>query len=231
MKNYKSINFSKLNLVLLLILTFPIFAADYEIKIPDDIELDEEDYSFEQETRLEYGVVEAYLYKALMKMVQDNNLLARDIIKRQIFSSPIEPQLSFARFIVKLRALKLDPATLVATKINIDKFLVLSNSKLTRYNVHKVFLIALIVTHKHESELHYMNSEVAKLCEIDLKELNACEIKFLQMFRGRLMIPRSLYDEYVSAIDIFQEQLEMKKAVQPKVIKGEESKDSSSKSN
>lgn len=209
MKNYQSpIGINKLNLLLFLTLSFPVFAAGVECKVNQD----EDDIpEIRREESLDYKVVEAFIVKFLMKQVQNNALLPIDRSKNQVFSFPLIPETTFEKYLSQFRRLQLDPSCLLATYININKFIEKTGAKITRFNVHRLFLVALMVTHKHESEIKYLNSAFAGVGGVDIKILNSYEIKFWNTFNFRLSIKRDEYDFYISLVKEFESQLAEKK--------------------
>lgn len=70
------------------------------------------------------------------------------------------------------------------------------NICLSDYNIHKIFLIAILLSIKFNNDQHYSNQSYAKIGGIPLNELNMMEHEFFGIIEYELYISDDLYKTY-----------------------------------
>lgn len=70
------------------------------------------------------------------------------------------------------------------------------NIRLTRDNIHKLFVVSLLLSLKFNEDDHFDNQYFSKVAGMSLSELNFLELKYCEMINFNLFIPPKLYDHY-----------------------------------
>lgn len=201
------IGLNKLNFVLFLTLTFPVFAADHEGKFSSTVSSNADGIpNIERERKLDYYLVENFVCEYFNFLLKYHNKYCEFIDNFKTVHKTPSAMISID-FIHKFDELQLDPSTLLATLINIKKFSrkIPKHVEITQEDAEELFTVALMVTHKHESEVIWKNSDFAEISSINLKDLNKFERLFLQTLNYKFVID---HDEYQDLIRRFMEYMQ-----------------------
>lgn len=115
----------------------------------------------------------------------------------KLFISPIVFKKDFKNLIYKIyKDIELDPSAWLAVLINIDKFTAKENIQLNLHNFRAIMAIALLVTHKNESEIRLINKEFARYFNTNLQYVNRLEVVFWRSFEWNLTIKPEEYKRY-----------------------------------
>lgn len=119
-----------------------------------------------------------------------------------IFNSHRVPSISIETYFNRIINLSLkkncnNDSIVVSALIFIDR---LCKSKdniiLSHNNIHKIVLIAIMLSIKYNNDQHYSNQSYAKIGGIPLNELNMMEHEFLSIIGYELYISDDLYEKY-----------------------------------
>lgn len=112
------------------------------------------------------------------------------------FSNHKLPLKSYVKRICKY--LNPEVSSFVISLILIDR-LISSKARriqLTQYNVHKFFLIALLIAIKYNEDEYFDNQYYGKVTGIPLIVLNSLELKFCELINFKIFITQKLYKQY-----------------------------------
>ena len=114
--------------------------------------------------------------------------------------------MKFETFIQKIvYILDFDDNLLILSLMVLDKFLT-SKIILSQSNVHKVFFICLMETHKFFDDNTFTNKDYAKMCGVSVDELLNMEIYFLECINFNLFIKDDEFKKYKDNFEKFKEQ-------------------------
>ena len=76
---------------------------------------------------------------------------------------------------------------------------------INRYNIHKILLISVVITHKFWEDESYTNKILAKIGGISLKELNSLEVEFLkgiewELYKAETELEEEELDEIINML-------------------------------
>ena len=115
-------------------------------------------------------------------------------------------KMKFETFIEKIvYILDFDDNLLILSLMVLDKFLT-SKIILSQSNVHKVFFICLMETHKFFDDNTFTNKDYAKMCGVSVEELLNMEIYFLECINFNLFIKDDEFKKYKDNFEKFKEQ-------------------------
>ena len=115
-------------------------------------------------------------------------------------------KMKFETFIEKIvYILDFDDNLLILSLMVLDKFLT-SKIILSESNVHKVFFICLMETHKFFDDNTFTNKDYAKMCGVSVDELLNMEIYFLECINFNLFIKDDEFKKYKDNFEKFKEQ-------------------------
>ena len=115
-------------------------------------------------------------------------------------------KMKFETFIQKIvYILDFDDNLLILSLMVLDKFLT-SKIILSQSNVHKVFFICLMETHKFFDDNTFTNKDYAKMCGVSVDELLKMEIYFLESINFNLFIKDDEFKKYKDNFEQFKKQ-------------------------
>ena len=115
-------------------------------------------------------------------------------------------KMKFETFIEKIvYILDFDDNLLILSLMVLDKFLS-SKIILSESNVHKIFFICIMETHKFFDDNTFTNKDYAKMCGVSVDELLKMEIYFLESINFNLFIKDDEFKKYKDNFEKFKEQ-------------------------
>ena len=84
--------------------------------------------------------------------------------------------------------------------IYIDRIRSSENFILTRLNVHRIFITAVLLATKFYDDEVFKNAFYASLGGVTVQELNFLEIDLLNMLKFSLVVPVETYDQYIGLL-------------------------------
>ena len=115
-------------------------------------------------------------------------------------------KMKFETFIEKIvYILDFDDNLLILSLMVLDKFLS-SKIILSESNVHKIFFICIMETHKFFDDNTFTNKDYAKMCGVSVDELLKMEIYFLESINFNLFIKDDDFIKYKNNFDQFKKQ-------------------------
>ncbi|KAH3764271.1 Cyclin-P3-1 protein [Pelomyxa schiedti] len=91
-------------------------------------------------------------------------------------------------------------ANLISALIYIDRLLVSRSVTLTETNVHRVLWSCLVVAHKFFEDQYFTNTFYSKVGGIPLAEMNAMEVRVLQLLDYNLFITPEKFTQYENVL-------------------------------
>ena len=92
---------------------------------------------------------------------------------------------------------KASASVLLLAFVYIDRIRTSENFILTRLNVHRIFITAVLLATKFYDDEVFKNSFYASLGGVTVKELNILEIDLLNMLKFSLVVSVETYDQYI----------------------------------
>ena len=115
-------------------------------------------------------------------------------------------KMKFETFIEKIvYILDFDDNLLILSLMVLDKFLS-SKIILSELNVHKIFFICIMETHKFFDDNTFTNKDYAKMCGVSVDELLKMEIYFLESINFNLFIKDDEFKKYKDNFEQFKKQ-------------------------
>jgi hypothetical protein len=117
--------------------------------------------------------------------------------RRTIFYSKTVPGISIESYLDRMiKYTKMETSTLILILIYIDRICEYNSLVITRFNVHRLLLAAMIVSIKVNEDDFYSNSFYSKVGGVSLEEINNLENEFLKLIRYRLWTDYNLFNKY-----------------------------------
>ena len=111
------------------------------------------------------------------------------------------PKISIEDYLNRIQKYSdLEDSTLVIALIYIDRLLENRNIILSKYNVYRILLTAVLLAIKYNEDEIYDNSFFAKIFGVTIKELNKLENEFLDLIEFKLFISRKTFQLYYNRI-------------------------------
>ena len=111
------------------------------------------------------------------------------------------PKISIEDYLNRIQKYSnLEDSTLVIALIYIDRLLENQNIILSKYNVFRILLTAVLLAIKYNEDEIYDNSFFAKIFGVTIKELNKLENEFLDLIEFKLFISRKKFQLYYNRI-------------------------------
>ena len=111
------------------------------------------------------------------------------------------PKISIEDYLNRIQKYSdLEDSTLVIALIYIDRLLENRNIILSKYNVYRILLTAVLLAIKYNEDEIYDNSFFAKIFGVTIKELNKLENEFLDLIEFKLFISRKTFKLYYNRI-------------------------------
>ena len=111
------------------------------------------------------------------------------------------PEISIEDYLNRIRKYtELEDSTLIISLIYIDRLLGSKNIKLSKHNVYKILLTAVLIAIKYNEDEIYDNNNFARIFGIKNKELNKLENKFLDLIDFELFISKKEFRIYYNRI-------------------------------
>lgn len=142
-------------------------------------------------------VMENFLIEALMPILKLTER-QRPEPALSIWDSA-EPAITLERYFSRFsRYARLPPAIMIMTLIYIDRLMDLTTITLSKYNVHRIFLLANVLAQKYLFENESLeNSYMARLGGLPTRELNELEREFLKNLDYQLYVSPEHFQKYV----------------------------------
>ena len=102
-----------------------------------------------------------------------------------------------------LRYCNPESSTLLISLIYIKRFCKIGRINLSIQNVHKIFLISIVLAIKYNEDKHYKNDFYAKVGGIDLLDLNNLESDFLKTLNFKISIHSKEFQYYSKSFKLF----------------------------
>ena len=118
-----------------------------------------------------------------------------------LFAHKKIPKISIEDYLNRIQKYsKLEDSTLVIALIYIDRLLSNQNIELSKYNVHRILLAAILAAIKYNEDEIYDNYSFAKIFAVSSKELNKLENKFLDLIEFKLFVSDEIFQLYYDKI-------------------------------
>jgi len=139
------------------------------------------------------SILASVLDKMIVEGSQDNQL--------SIFSSYKEPPISLLDYLLRINTYaRCSSSSFVLSLIYIDRLIERNAFVVTRLNIHRLIVIAVMVAAKFIDDFHYNNATFAKIGGITTDEINDLERDFLIRLRYSLHATTAEFDTYGAAL-------------------------------
>ena len=120
---------------------------------------------------------------------------------KSIFNCNFIPNISLYNYIYRIQKYsKVEDNTLILALIYIDR-ICSNNFIINYYNIHKIFLIAIVFAIKYNEDNYYTNSYYSKIGGIKVNEFNKLEKEFASILDFQFYVKKSLFDKYYKYIN------------------------------
>eukprot|EP01017_Pseudomicrothorax_dubius_P005517 TRINITY_DN11414_c0_g1_i4.p1 TRINITY_DN11414_c0_g1~~TRINITY_DN11414_c0_g1_i4.p1 ORF type:complete len:209 (-),score=34.43 TRINITY_DN11414_c0_g1_i4:149-775(-) len=115
----------------------------------------------------------------------------------KLFNSRVAPNITVKDYIQRFtKHSKCSPESLLTTLILLDRVMSQRDLVLTYKNIHRLFLVGLLISAKFHDDIPVSNQLFAKLGGVRLSELNSLEVVFLDLLSFNVAVEDSVFDEY-----------------------------------
>ena len=117
----------------------------------------------------------------------------------KIFSYSEPPKISIFDYLSRIQQnLNLNNSTFIIALIYIDRICKKNSIILTKYNIHRLLLSAILTAIKYNEDEICLNSYYAKVTGITTKELSLLEGTFIKLIGFKLFVADELFQKYIS---------------------------------
>lgn len=92
------------------------------------------------------------------------------------------------------------PAVYLSALIYVDRYVTNSEASINRLTIHRLLLVAFIISVKNLEDLHYSNAYYSQVGGVDLKEVNRLEMCMLKTLKYDLHITDEQFKQYFSEL-------------------------------
>jgi len=118
-----------------------------------------------------------------------------------IFTAYKEPPITLLDYLLRINTYsRCSSSSFVLSLIYIDRLIERDGFVLTRENIHRLVITAVMVAAKFIDDFHYNNSTFAKIGGISTNELNGLELDFLARLRYSLHATTVEFETYGAAL-------------------------------
>ncbi len=154
-------------------------------------------------------------------LTDDNNdsssYVKQDTIRQDIFikfQSSYEPDITICSYLERIRKYsKCSDACFILMLIYIDRLIEKKGLVLTRLNIHRLLITAMMIAAKYHDDLFYNNAYFAKLGGLSLQELNGLELEVLTSLDYSMFIAFTTYEKYSHQLYNYKFMMHSPKAV------------------
>ena len=138
----------------------------------------------------------------LLNLISENELKNnyKELLKKQkkcCFNLKQNANISIGDFIYRiLYYSKIEDSTLISALIYLDRYCKKQKIILTKYNIHRLFFISVIIAIKFLEDKYFTNVFYSKICGVKISKLNKMEYEFVCGINFDLYIEKSFYYKY-----------------------------------
>ncbi|KAK9144383.1 hypothetical protein Sjap_004286 [Stephania japonica] len=116
----------------------------------------------------------------------------------RVFECSQRPDITVQAFLERIfRYARVAPPIYVVAYVYIDRLCeILPGFRITRWNVHRLLITAVMVASKFVEDTNYKNSYFAKVGGLSTREMNDSEFEFLFLMGFRFHVNVSVFDSY-----------------------------------
>lgn len=146
-----------------------------------------------------HSLVAAALTKMIeMRSTPSLSVSQLGLQKATRFDSAYVPDISIESYLERIsKYSKASASVLLLAFVYIDRIRTSENFILTRLNVHRIFITAVLLATKFYDDEVFKNAFYASLGGVTVKELNILEIDLLNMLKFSLVVSVETYDQYI----------------------------------
>lgn len=149
------------------------------------------------------AVLESYLSKA-----PSSSLLQTNPISNSIFNAKREPKISIAQYVDRFRKFAdCSESCYISGLIYLDRLAQKTNYQLTIFNIHRLYLAAMVLAIKFNDDQYYDNEYYAALGGIDCTELSALETEMIQLLDFKLFVADDEHGKYLTSMERYYKHL------------------------
>ena len=162
-----------------------------------DTNCSDDEESISKEINISQKLIEI-ISSTLQKIIKDNKKQKKSQKEfGKIFSHSREPEISLFDYLSRIyKYSNIDDSTLIISLIYIDRICKNKGVTLTKYNIHRILFISILISIKFNEENIYPNSFYSKIAGISIKELIKLESAFLKLIDFKLYISEEIYNIY-----------------------------------
>ena len=178
------------------------FIAECKEKSKDDGDCSDHSDT-ETNTSKDESIIPEFLEEVssvLISIINQNRQIPYDKNKTdKAFSHPSPPKISILDYLSRIQKyLNLNNSTFIIALIYIDRVCKKNSIALTKYNIHRFLLSAILIAIKYNEDIIYENSYYSRVVGITTKELGKLENKFIQLIGFKLFVTDELFQKYIS---------------------------------
>jgi hypothetical protein len=135
----------------------------------------------------------------------ETNHLDENLQENLVFNAKKPPLIKLEKYIQRIiSATKCEEDTIIHSLFLIDSLCEINDIFLTKRNLHRILISAVVIAIKYSEDVYYSNDFYAKVGGISLQELNKLELEFFQMIHYKVYAEESVFLKYKLSI---QEQM------------------------
>ena len=134
----------------------------------------------------------------VQQSARQNNLLVGPGLVLTRFHTLNPPKIPLLKYLIHVREMtRCDISCFIVALILLDRLVTeKTNVAITPNTMHKLFLCAILIASKFNTDMHVSNTVWAAIGGVRVEELNVLELEFLFMLGFSLIIKKEEYERY-----------------------------------
>ena len=99
---------------------------------------------------------------------------------------------------------EIENSTIIIALIYIDRICNKKGIILTKYNIHRILFISILISIKYNEDIIYNNSFYSKIAGVSVSELKILEEEFLNTINFELYVPDTIYQKYYDFLNFYE---------------------------
>ena len=130
-------------------------------------------------------------------IIQENNKNSNNHKDNSLFTRQQIPKISIFDYLLRIQRYSgIEESTMIISLIYIDRICKKKGIVLSKYNIHRLLFIAILIAIKYNEDIIYDNLYYSKIGGITKKELLILENEFLKLIDFNLFVSNKMYHKY-----------------------------------
>jgi hypothetical protein len=133
----------------------------------------------------------------LNSIIQENNKNSIHRKDNSLFARQQIPKISIFDYLLRIQRYSgIEESTMILSLIYIDRICKKKGIVLSKYNIHRLLFIAILIAIKYNEDIIYDNLYYSKIGGVTKKELLILENEFLKLIDFNLFVSNKMYQKY-----------------------------------